>query len=58
MKDRQHSTNDFHRTGKIKKAACKTFSVLTKNEEKFVNFLIFFKSKSHWKIDFFTIFTK
>ena len=38
MKDHQNFSNGFHRAGKYKKAACKTLSGWTKNEDNFENF--------------------
>ena len=38
MKEHQYMKYDFHRAGKIKKPACKTLRVWTKNEENFEKF--------------------
>ena len=57
----QDLMNDFDWAGKTKQPTSKTFCVWTKSEENFENFqenFEIFLSKSLWKIDFFTIFTK
>ena len=51
----------FHWADRIKQPACKIFLVWTKNEETFEKFhenFEIFRSKSLWKLTFFTIFTK
>ena len=61
MKDHQHLTNEFHRPGKTKRPEYKILLVWIKNEENFEKIsrkLVDFSSKSLWKIDFFTFFTK
>ena len=61
MQDHRDLMNDFDWAGKSKQPACKTLRVWTKNEDNFEKFqenFEIFLSKSRWKIDFLTIFTK
>ena len=61
MKDHQHLMNDFHRTAKSKKWACKALRVSLKNEERFKifkKFLSFFDQNLYGKLTFFTFVTK
>ena len=58
MRDRQDLRNDLNWPDKTKLSTCKALRVWTKNEENFQENFEIFLSKSLWKIDFFTFFTK